>query len=162
VYGYSGGAKCVDTVEISEAALSTAKKNIALNGFPAPDDRFITADVFDFLRSSEKKYDCIVLDPPKFAKHKQEVERACRGYKEINLLAFKKLNPEGILFTFSCSQAIDTKLFRRRRCGQRQVRAGIARPFPASRSPGQYRASGRGVFERVGVEGGIMGRRVNG
>ena len=73
---------------------------------------FTCTDVFKYLRETTNMYDMIVLDPPKFAKHAGEVDRAARGYKDINLIAIKKLNPEGILFTFSCSQAVDMKLFR--------------------------------------------------
>ena len=72
----------------------------------------ITADVFKYLRVADEKYDIVILDPPKFAKHPAEVRRASRGYKDINLLAIKNVSPGGMVFTFSCSNAIDTHLFR--------------------------------------------------
>lgn len=120
-FSYSGGfsvnalhagASHVDVVDVSQNAISWAKKNIERN---IPGDvkaDFICADVFSFLREVDTSYDCIICDPPKFAKHPGEVDRAARGYKDINLCAVKKINKEGILFTFSCSQAIDMRLFR--------------------------------------------------
>jgi 23S rRNA (cytosine1962-C5)-methyltransferase len=121
LFSYSGGfsvnalhagATHVDVVDISKNAVAWAKKNIERNGNEQLKADFICADVFTYLREITNSYDCIICDPPKFAKHPGEVERAARGYKDINLCAFKKLNKEGILFTFSCSQAIDMKLFR--------------------------------------------------
>jgi 23S rRNA (cytosine1962-C5)-methyltransferase len=120
-FSYSGGfsvnalhagATHVDVVDVSQNAISWAKKNIERNLTGEVKADFICADVFSFLREANKSYDCIICDPPKFAKHPGEVDRAARGYKDINLCAVKKLNKEGILFTFSCSQAIDMRLFR--------------------------------------------------
>jgi 23S rRNA (cytosine1962-C5)-methyltransferase len=73
---------------------------------------FQAADVFDYLRKCDGRFDLIVLDPPKFAPHASDVPKAARGYKDINLQAIKKIMPAGILFTFSCSNAVDPKLFR--------------------------------------------------
>lgn len=120
-FSYSGGfsvnalhagATHVDVVDVSQNAISWAKKNIERNITGEVNSDFICADVFSFLRETTNTYDCIICDPPKFAKHPGEVDRAARGYKDINLCALKKLNKEGILFTFSCSQAIDMRLFR--------------------------------------------------
>lgn len=102
----------IDSVDISKNASMLAQNNIALNGFNQQKIRFITADVFKYLRETVNNYDLIVLDPPKFAKHPGEVERAARGYKDINLCAIKKITAGGIIFTFSCSNAIDPRLFR--------------------------------------------------
>jgi 23S rRNA (cytosine1962-C5)-methyltransferase len=120
-FSYSGGfsvnalyagASHVDVVDISRNAVSWAKKNIEHNISEPSRANYICSDVFNYLREITTPYDCIICDPPKFAKHPGEVERAARGYKDINLCALKKLNKNGILFTFSCSQAIDMKLFR--------------------------------------------------
>jgi 23S rRNA (cytosine1962-C5)-methyltransferase len=112
VYGLSGGVQHVDSVDISAPALNWAAENVSQNQFDLNKVQFITADVFKYLRETDRKYDLIVLDPPKFAKHPGEVERAARGYKDINLQAFKKIEAGGLVFTFSCSNAIDSRLFR--------------------------------------------------
>ena len=121
-FAYSGGftayalaakARFVHTVDISKHAVEHARTNVRLNNLPVIDEHFIEADIFSYLRTiSENQYNLIVLDPPKFAKHPGEVERAARGYKDINLLAFKKIARGGIVFTFSCSNAVDIQLFR--------------------------------------------------
>lgn len=111
VNALAAGVKSSECVDISKNAVETVTKNANLN-FTNPNITTINADVFKYLRESQKTFDLIVLDPPKFAKHPGEVERACRGYKDINLLAIKKIASEGIIFTFSCSNAVDQKLFR--------------------------------------------------
>jgi 23S rRNA (cytosine1962-C5)-methyltransferase len=112
VYGLTDGALSSTMVDSSESAVAAAKDNCSLNGIATDRCEGVTADVFSFLRVCDKKFDCIVLDPPKFARHKGEVEAAARGYKDINLLAFKKIESGGIVFTFSCSNAVDPNLFR--------------------------------------------------
>ena len=112
VYALAHGARVVHAVDSSSVALETAKQNVALNNLPSEKINFLSQDVFSFLRTTEAAYDMIILDPPKFAKHPGEVPRAARGYKDINLLAFKKAAIGGIVFTFSCSNAIDSRLFR--------------------------------------------------
>jgi len=112
VYALAHGARVVHAVDSSSGALETAKQNVALNNLPSEKINFLTDDVFSFLRTTEAAYDLIILDPPKFAKHPGEVPRAARGYTDINLLAFKKAASGGIVFTFSCSNAIDSRLFR--------------------------------------------------
>ena len=112
VYALAHGARVVHAVDSSSVALETAKQNVALNNLPSEKINFLSQDVFSFLRTTEAAYDMIILDPPKFAKHPGEVPRAARGYKDINLLAFKKAAAGGIVFTFSCSNAIDSRLFR--------------------------------------------------
>ena len=108
----AGGAAAVDAVDQSENALELLGNNIAINAFDAGRVRAHAADVFRYLRETRESYDCIILDPPKFARHPGEVERASRGYKDINLLACKKIAPGGIIVSFSCSHAVDVKLFR--------------------------------------------------
>lgn len=112
VNALAADANQIDAVDISRNATLWGQNNIRLNGFEQKRVRFITADVFKFLRETEEQYDLIVLDPPKFARHPGEVQRASRGYKDINLLAIKKIMAGGIIFTFSCSNAIDPNLFR--------------------------------------------------
>jgi 23S rRNA (cytosine1962-C5)-methyltransferase len=103
-------------VDSSAEALELAKRNLQLNGLAEEKAKWIEADVFQYLRllrDRGEKFDLIVLDPPKFAPTASQAERAARGYKDINLLALKLLNPGGILFTFSCSGGISTELFQK-------------------------------------------------
>jgi 23S rRNA (cytosine1962-C5)-methyltransferase len=110
----SGGASQVTNVDTSGPALEIARKSYGLNSIDISKASHIEADVFSYLRrcrDSGEKFDGIVLDPPKFAESKSQVDGACRGYKDINLLAIKLLNPGGLLFTFSCSGSVDVPLF---------------------------------------------------
>lgn len=114
VYAYSAGAETVISVDASESALELADKNLALNGFE--DTPLLAGDVFEIMRDYRRDgetFDMIILDPPKFAKSAKNVESALRGYKDINLLAWQLLNPNGILMTFSCSGLVETDLFRK-------------------------------------------------
>lgn len=113
VYALAGGAIRADSVEISEHALEMAKRNVSLNGFKALDECFIQQDVFDFLRSNPLKYDLVILDPPAFAKKQKDVITACRGYKDINRVALKKMPPKSWLLTCSCSHYVDEDLFQK-------------------------------------------------
>ncbi len=113
IYALKAGAAHVDSVDSSKKAMEWTDKNVALN-FPggAPHSSYCD-DVFDFLKSNEKKYDVIVLDPPAFAKHLSAVDKAVIGYRNLNYEAIKNIKAGGIIFTFSCSQAIDKQLFRK-------------------------------------------------
>ncbi|GAB4576195.1 MAG: 23S rRNA (cytosine(1962)-C(5))-methyltransferase RlmI [Anaerolineae bacterium] len=116
VYALDGMARRVITVDASEDAIDLARQNVALNGFQPADNDFVVADVFQYLRTcrdSRQTFDIIVLDPPKFAQSARQVESAARGYKDINLLAFKLLKPGGLLMTFSCSGGVSADLFRK-------------------------------------------------
>ena len=116
VNALAGGAKSVVSIDSSEEALSLAKENISLNELPADQATFIEGDVFQLLRrfrDENRSFDMIILDPPKFAPTAAQAERAARGYKDINLYAFKLLRPGGILVTFSCSGGIDAGLFQK-------------------------------------------------
>ena len=110
------GAASVMQVDAAEPALALAKKNARQNSLPEERFTYIKADVFQMLRTfrdSRKSFDVIVLDPPKFAETQAQLEKACRGYKDINLLGFKLLKPGGTLLTFSCSAAMTPELFRK-------------------------------------------------
>ena len=116
VNALAGGAKSVISIDSSEEALLLARENIALNDLPADKATFIEGDVFQLLRrfrDENRSFDMIILDPPKFAPTAAQAERAARGYKDINLYAFKLLRPGGILVTFSCSGGIDAGLFQK-------------------------------------------------
>lgn len=115
-YALAGGAESVLSVDSSESALDEVKKNLVLNGLPEEKSETMAADVFKLLRKfrdQAKSFDVIILDPPKFAPTIAQAEKAARGYKDINLLAFKLLKPGGILFTFSCSGGISRDLFQK-------------------------------------------------
>ena len=114
LFARAAGAASVTQVDISKEALELAKKNEALAHLCGTKMEYVEADVFQYLRKCRdtgRKFDMIVLDPPKFASVKSQVMKAARGYKDINLLAMKLLRPNGILATFSCSGAMTQELF---------------------------------------------------
>ncbi|MBN1664646.1 MAG: class I SAM-dependent rRNA methyltransferase [Deltaproteobacteria bacterium] len=113
VYAAAGGAKRVISVETSKNANALAAINLARNGYSDTDHPIIAADVFKFLRDEKASFDMIILDPPAFAKTKHEISRATHGYKEINRQAMMRLDHGGLLLTFSCSNHIDSELFRK-------------------------------------------------
>jgi len=112
VYALAGGATMVHSVDSSQEAIRRAAENIALNGYPGDMHRETVADVKQFLPALDETYDMIILDPPAFAKTHTVTHNALQGYIHINAEALKKLNPGGLLFTFSCSQAISREMFR--------------------------------------------------
>ena len=104
------------SIDSSGNALKIIEQNLKINDFDPSIVELIEEDVFSQLRTfrdSRRSFDLIILDPPKFAPTKKQLEKATRGYKDINLLAFKLLNPGGTLFTFSCSGGMDTALFQK-------------------------------------------------
>jgi 23S rRNA (cytosine1962-C5)-methyltransferase len=114
VAALSGGAAEVVSVDSSAPALARASAHVGLNGFDATRHRALDADVNQTLRDAIKRgesFDAIVLDPPKFAPTAAHAERAARAYKDINRLAFKLLEPGGLLLTFSCSGGVGPELF---------------------------------------------------
>ncbi len=116
VNALAGGAKSVLSIDSSADALALAKENVELNGFPIEKTNLLEGDVFQLLRKfrdENRSFDMIILDPPKFAPTAAQAERATRGYKDINLLAFKLLRPGGLLVTFSCSGGVDAGLFQK-------------------------------------------------
>ena len=112
----AGGAKSVLSIDSSAEALALCSENILLNDLDPARQISLEADVFQALRKfrdENRSFDMIILDPPKFAPTAAQAERAARGYKDINLLAFKLLRPGGILVTFSCSGGVDAALFQK-------------------------------------------------
>lgn len=111
-YALRGGAKLVHSVDSSAKAIELTKQNVELN-FPG-DTRHeaFAEDAFKYLEESDNQYDLIILDPPAFAKHRDAIRHALQGYKRLNAKAFEKIKPGGILFTFSCSQAVNKEQFR--------------------------------------------------
>lgn len=112
VYALSGGAREVCSVDSSERAVALAAENMRLNFGPGAAHTEVTADAVDYLRDIGDKYDLIILDPPAFAKHHKALGNAMQGYKRLNARALSQIRPGGILFTFSCSQAVTKELFR--------------------------------------------------
>jgi len=111
-----GGATHVLQMDSSEPALEIAKQNAVLNGLDPAASEYMCGDVFKELRrfrDSRRDFDLIILDPPKFVESRSQLEGGARGYKDINLLAFKLLRPGGLLFTFSCSGLMEMPLFQK-------------------------------------------------
>ncbi|TET30768.1 MAG: class I SAM-dependent rRNA methyltransferase [Anaerolineales bacterium] len=110
------GAERVTAVDQSKTALALAEENVRLNGFPVGKVEFLAEDVFQSLRKFRdrgRSFDAVILDPPKFAATTAQVDRAARGYKDVNLLAFKLLRVGGYLLTFSCSGGVTPQLFQK-------------------------------------------------
>ena len=150
VYAAAGGAVHVDNVDVSAGAIEMAKQNYALNGAEAA---FTVADAFSFLRHTyhqgTDRWDLIICDPPAFAKSHNDVNRAARGYKDINLYALRLLNPGGLLMTFSCSGHLSSDLFQkivfsaaldsgRRASFVRRLTAGPDHPVSLFAPEGEY------------------------
>ncbi len=116
VAALEAGAAKVTNVDSSAPALELARRNVELNGLDMSKVENVEGDVFTVLRhcrDAGRQYDLAVLDPPKFADSQSGLMRASRGYKDINLLAFKMMKPGGILFTFSCSGLVTPELFQK-------------------------------------------------
>ena len=112
VYALRGGAELVHSVDASAKAIELTRANVELN-FPGDlRHEAYTADAFKYLEEAGNNYDLIVLDPPAFAKHRDALRNALKGYTRLNAMAFRKIKPGGILFTFSCSQAVSKEQFR--------------------------------------------------
>lgn len=124
-FSYTGGfavsaliGQCTEVINVdtSQEALDIARANIELNQLPLEKAQFLREDVFHLLRrlrDEDQTFDVIVMDPPKFVENKNQLIRACRGYKDINMLAMQLLNPGGILMSFSCSGLVTTDLFQK-------------------------------------------------
>jgi len=113
LYALAGGASEVVSVDISKPAIALCEATVASNFTEGVQHKAIAADCFEYLRSSEESFDIIVVDPPAFAKNARAVHNAARGYKDLNLLAFKKVKPQGFVMTYSCSQNISRDLFQK-------------------------------------------------
>ena len=115
LYAMRGGAKTVDSVDISQKAIDLVNINVARNFPKATNHTAVAADAFDYLaeqKAQNRTFDLIILDPPAFAKHRDAVKNALRGYQRINAKAIEMIRPGGILFTFSCSQVVTKDHFR--------------------------------------------------
>ncbi|MBR6829796.1 MAG: class I SAM-dependent rRNA methyltransferase [Paludibacteraceae bacterium] len=115
LYALRGGAKSVDSVDVSQKAIDLVNINVAKNFPEATNHTAVAADAFEYLTAQKeagKTYDLIILDPPAFAKHRDAVKNALRGYQRINAKAIEMIRKGGLLFTFSCSQAVDKEAFR--------------------------------------------------
>lgn len=111
-YAMRGGAKLVHSVDSSAKAIDLTNANVELN-FPGDErHKAYAEDAFKYLEAMGDQYDLIILDPPAFAKHKDALRNALRGYTKLNAKAFEKIKPGGILFTFSCSQTVNKDQFR--------------------------------------------------
>jgi 23S rRNA (cytosine1962-C5)-methyltransferase len=111
-YAMRGGARLVHSVDSSAKAITLTNENIALN---FPDDirhQAFAEDAFKYLEQMGDQYDLIILDPPAFAKHRNVLRNALQGYRKLNAIAFEKIKPGGIIFTFSCSQVVSKNDFR--------------------------------------------------
>ena len=112
VYALRGGASEVHSVDSSERAIEVTDSNVALNFPDVKHHKSYAEDAFKYLQNMNSDYELIVLDPPAFAKHKDALRNALKGYTRLNAKAFEKIKPGGILFTFSCSQAVNKEQFR--------------------------------------------------
>jgi 23S rRNA (cytosine1962-C5)-methyltransferase len=134
----AGNAKRVVAVESSKDALELGRKNAALNSYPNDMIEWVEGDVFQELRSFRDKgegFDMVILDPPKFAPTAAHAQRAARGYKDINLLGLKLLNPGGLLVTFSCSGGVSEEFFQKVLAGA-ALDAGVEAKILARLGPG--------------------------
>ncbi|QZO14215.1 class I SAM-dependent methyltransferase [Pseudoalteromonas piscicida] len=116
LYALRGGCSKVINVDVSQPALDTAKRNVEHNELDLSKAEFVKQDVFKLLRQYRDKgrqFDTIVMDPPKFAESKAQLNGACRGYKDINMIAMQILKPGGTLLTFSCSGLMEQNLFQK-------------------------------------------------
>ena len=110
VYAAAGGASSVENVDISAPAIEAARRNHTLNGFEAS---FVVADAFEYVRKATGRFDLLVCDPPAFARTRSDIDRAARGYKDVNLFAMKLVEPGGLMMTFSCSGHMSLDLFQK-------------------------------------------------
>ena len=111
-YAMKGGAKSVHSVDSSAKAIDLTNENVTLNFGDDARHKAFVADGFEYLKDIKDKYDCIILDPPAFAKHRDTLPQALKGYKRINTRAFEQIRGGGVLFTFSCSQVVSKDKFR--------------------------------------------------
>ncbi len=113
IYALSAGAELVHTVDVSKLAIAQTDRNVALNFPDCRNHQGFAMDAFDFFAKTTDKYNVIILDPPAFAKHQSALNNALQGYKRINQRALEQIEKGGILFTFSCSQAVSKEDFRK-------------------------------------------------
>ena len=146
VYAAAGGAREIVNVDVSDKAIALARRNHEINNFEA---QFVVADAFDWVRKTKERFDLIICDPPAFAKSRADIDRAARGYKDINLYAMRLLAPGGTLMTFSCSGHMSLDLFQkvifsavhdagRRAAFVRRLTAGPDHPISLYCPEGEY------------------------
>lgn len=111
IYALAAGASKVDSVDVSSKAMALTEANVALQAETAAQHQGHTSEVMPFLKANEAAYDIVVVDPPAYAKSYNKRHKAVQGYKRLNAQAIKAVKPGGLLFTFSCSQVVDRKLF---------------------------------------------------
>lgn len=112
VYALRGGAEKVVSVDCSARAIELTDKTVAMN-FPNANHESVVSDTFKYLDNNKDEFDLIILDPPAFAKHGKVLNNALQGYKRLNMKAIEQIKKGGILFTFSCSQAVSKEDFRK-------------------------------------------------
>ncbi len=112
LYALRGGATRAVLVESAARLLATAERQLSENGCERSNVELTVADVFEDLRHREERFGLVVCDPPPLARRRSEVERAARAYKDLNRLALRRVEPGGFFLTFTCSAAVDAKLFR--------------------------------------------------
>ncbi len=148
----AGGASRVVSIDSSGDALALAQRNVTANGLDPARATWLDADAFKTLRrlaDEGERFDLVVLDPPKFAPAREHVDRAARAYKDINLSGFRLLRPGGLLFTYSCSGAIDMDLFQKIVAGAaadarvdarilKRLGAGVDHPLLTAFPEGEY------------------------
>ena len=112
IYALNNGAKEVHSLDSSQKAIDLLEDNLSFVQDFKDNHRSITVDAKEYMKNLDDQYDIIILDPPAFAKHMKVKHKALQGYKRLNTRAIEQIKPNGILFTFSCSQVIDNNLFR--------------------------------------------------
>ncbi len=112
VYALRGGANKVVSVDCSARAIELTEKTVGLN-YPKANHESVVSDTFKYLDNNKDEFDLIILDPPAFAKHNKVLNQALQGYKKLNMKAIQQIKKGGILFTFSCSQAVSKEEFRK-------------------------------------------------
>ena len=112
IYAINSGAEEVHSLDSSKKAIDLVEENLALVLEKKYNHKSIVADAMDYIKNLEEEYDIIILDPPAFAKHIKSKHKALQGYKRLNTRAIEQIKPNGLLFTFSCSQVISNDLFK--------------------------------------------------
>jgi 23S rRNA (cytosine1962-C5)-methyltransferase len=149
VYAAAGGAREVVSVESSPRALALARENWNLNQLSEAQGIFVEEDVFEYLRTPGEPFELLILDPPALVKHRKEVARGARAYKDLHLQAFRRSARDASIITFSCSAHVDANLFRKIVCGaavdaKREVRVlqhlgpGPDHPSNLAQPEGEY------------------------
>ncbi len=135
LYALAGGATRTVHVESSEKAIDRGRRLVLAHGHAADRAEWVKANVFENLRTRTERYDLVICDPPPLVKKRQDLDAAARAYKDLNRLAFQRTAPGGLLFTFSCSGAVDTKLFRQilfAAAVEAKVRVALLEPLAAA------------------------------